>query len=343
MFFTLWRVKLVQARTLSKFAILLFSSVMSLSVAELALRFKGYRPWTYNQPDRNEPTMNEPDPILGWRSKEGSYLVPPYDPSGAETQYSLLASGLRKTSPKQNDTRDSRPKLIVVGCSYTQGWAISDEETYPWKLQNHFTKYEVLNYGNAGYSTYQSLLMLERVLPTAQNPTVVMYGFSDKHEVRNVAAVEWVRKLSMYSKRGHVNVPYVSRTAEGVLIRHAPEAYPSFPLRESSSLVALAESAYAELRGKKRTDDMREVTQRLILEMRDLTQRYGVKFVVVFLVVNEEAKNYYRKFLAENQISMIDCSHQLTDEMIVKGEGHPNGSMNAVWSACITASPNVTR
>lgn len=329
---------MLKARTLSKLAVLLVSTACSLCAAELALRLAGYRPWAYVQTDRNEPTMNEHDPVLGWRAKKGFHLMPPYDPSGVETHYSFLEGGLRKTSTGQTDVMDARPKIIVVGCSFTQGWAISDEETYAWKLQERFPAYEVLNYGTAAYSTYQSLLKLEQVLPATRGPKVVLYGFADKHEVRNVAAAAWVRKLSMYSKRAHVLVPYVSLGSEGHLVRHPPEAYPSFPLREYSSLVASAESAYAELRARGRTADMRVTTQRLLLQMRDLARRYGAEFVPVFLVINEETRDHYRKFLAQNQITAIDCARPLTEEMTVKGEGHPNGAMNSAWAACIADS-----
>jgi hypothetical protein len=298
----------------------------------------GYPPWTYVAADRNEPAMNEYDPTLGWKGKKGHFVVPPYDTSGEETRYSVLQGGLRKTSEGQTDVRDVRPKFIAVGCSFTEGWAISNEETYLWKLQEKFPGYEVLNYGTAAYSTYQSLLMLEQVLLEVRQPRTVLYGFSDKHEDRNVAAAAWVRKLSSYSKRGHLYVPYVSLDTRGQIIRHPPEAYPAFPLREYSSVVALAESAYAELRAKKRTTVKREATERLILQMRDLTQSHGAEFLMVFLVVNEEVKADYQRFLSENHITAIDCSRPLSKEMTVTGEGHPNGRLNSLWAACIADS-----
>ena len=326
---------MLKARALSKLAVLLVSAALSLCAAELVLRLTGYRPWAYVQADRNEPTMNEYDPVLGWRAKKGFYAVPPYDPSGSEAHYSFLEGGLRKTFAGQTDARDARPKFIAVGCSFTQGWAISDEETYAWKLQERFPAHEVLNYGTAGHGTYQSLLMLERLLPTARDPRVVLYGFYDKHEERNVAPAAWIRKLSMYSRRGHVFVPYVSPGPEGQLIRHPPEAYTVFPLREYSSMIALAESAYAELRAKERTAGRREATQQLILQMRNLARRYGAEFALVFLVADEKTKDHYQRFSAENRVTAIDCSRRLSEEMTVKGEGHPNGRMNSVWAACI--------
>ena len=53
---------------------------------------------------------------------------------------------------------------MVLGCSFVQGWALSDEETFAWKLQERFVRARVLNFGTAGYGTTQSLLALERYL-----------------------------------------------------------------------------------------------------------------------------------------------------------------------------------
>ena len=43
--------------------------------------------------------------------------------------------------------------LVVLN---TQGWAIDDNETYPWKLQKRYPSLNVLNYGTGGYGSYQS-------------------------------------------------------------------------------------------------------------------------------------------------------------------------------------------
>src|SRR5262249_12408647 len=57
------------------------------------------------------------------------------------------------------------PTALFIGCSFTQGWAISDQETFPWGVQEHFPAARVLNAGTAGYGTYQSLLGLSEPSP----------------------------------------------------------------------------------------------------------------------------------------------------------------------------------
>ena len=54
--------------------------------------------------------------------------------------------------------------------------------------------------------SYQSLLTLEEKLPELVNTNLVVYGFIEHHETRNVASAEWLSILKQYSKRRHVSV-----------------------------------------------------------------------------------------------------------------------------------------
>ncbi len=71
------------------------------------------------------------------------------------------ADGRRITSPAQEEKPDGRDQVVVVGDSLTYGYGLSDEETWPWLLQERLPCSRVLNYGAPGYGTYQCLLMLE--------------------------------------------------------------------------------------------------------------------------------------------------------------------------------------
>ena len=75
----------------------LLSFALAIALSEVLLRAAGFRPWVYSSKDLNEPTMLEPDAILGWQNKAGSYVVPPYHPSGQAIQITLLENGQRRT------------------------------------------------------------------------------------------------------------------------------------------------------------------------------------------------------------------------------------------------------
>ena len=306
--------------------------VLVLICSEIILRSTGHTPWRYVGIDSNEPTMHEPDPVLGWRNKEGKYTVPPYVRSGETTYVTFLNHGRRTTGPKESDARD---EFIIVGDSFTQGWAISDAETYPWKLQQSYPSLKVLNYGTGGYGTYQSLLVLERELPRMKSPALVVYGFFSQHEKRNVADDEWLRTLSRYSKRAHVFIPYATADDDGGLARHSPERFLALPLHERSATIAGIETLYMWMTAHRRGEQGRRVTETLLMEMNKLCEKYGAKFVTVILHADDETSSYYKSRLEKSHMEFIDCNYPLTEEMRVPGEGHPNGRMNSLWAQCI--------
>ncbi len=320
---------------LTNLALLLASTVLSLLAVEVGLRIAGHQPWQYIVHE-NEPTMHERDETLGWRNKAGKYEFPGYTVKRRrDIKVTFLGDGLRSTHPKQNNRRDDRPKLVIAGGSFTQGWGISDHRTYPWRVQKAFPGFEVLNYGTGGYGTYQTLLTLERALPTLNNPRVVIYGFMAHHQKRNVAPDNWLEMLSRYSNRSHVDLPYVTVGPEGELQRHPPEAYPALPFRDRLAMVHLLGKGIMRNQTKTRKRQARPVTEALLREMNDLSTRHGARFLVVLLEADEGTKEHYKNFLAEHDVPAIDCAFPMGKDMRIRREGHPNGKMNAKWASCL--------
>ncbi len=321
-------------RALTPVLLLLISSSLTIAGAEVIVRLLGHQPW---QPviHINEPTTHEFHSTLGWVNKAGDYHFAPYSPGEDEIRMTFLDTGLRRTHDEQSDIRDDRAKMIFVGGSFTQGLAISDHETYPWKLQKHFPSFEVLNYGTGGYGTYQSLLTLEHILPTISHPRIIVYGFIGHHVIRNIAPSHWLASLAKHSRRSHVFLPYATVENGNLLTRHKPAAYSAFPFRETFAIIALVERAFMKLKTYGRMDQKTLVTEKLVLEMQHLAAEHGSQFVIVLLYAGEKTRMHFRKFSEDNGMLTVDCAHPLTEEMVVKGEGHPNGAMNSKWASCI--------
>lgn len=316
--------------------IVIISFAISIIGVEMLLRTIGYQPWHNATLDKNEPTMHEYDPVLGWKNKEGYFQIPTYHPGGDEIHVTFLKNGMRRTCEHQGNVRDERPKIIFVGGSFTQGLAISDHETYSWKVQKAIPTSEVLNYGTGGYGTYQSLLVLEKILPTLKKPGIVVYGFIHHHESRNVASANWMGVLSRYSKRGHIYVPYVTLDKNDMLCRNQPEKYPSWPYKDRWAAITMVERKFVELKTSSREKQAGAVTKKLLLRMQELCHKHGAEFVIAILNLNDEVKADYMTFMKRNNLMVIDCAFPLTEVMKVKGEGHPNGRMNSKWAKGIT-------
>lgn len=108
----------IKKRVVFPVILLCVCAAVILVCCEILLRVTGHTPWRYGVLDRNEPTVHEPDSILGWRNKKGSYTIPPYLRGGEAIHLTFLEHGRRATGRLN---RDGRKKLILVGGSFTQG------------------------------------------------------------------------------------------------------------------------------------------------------------------------------------------------------------------------------
>jgi hypothetical protein len=316
--------------------VLVVGLVTGLLLSEIALRCLGYRAWQYRS-DKADTVIHQPDSDLGWISKPGTYILPPYDSTGRPIKYTFYADGSRATSLSPNTAYNNTPEIVIVGCSFSQGLAVSDNETYAWDLQTQFPNKKVLNYGTSGYGSYQSLLRLERTLPNLPNPKLVVYGFIENHEIRNVATAEWLESVSKVSTSSYdVYVPFVTLAENDALVRHKSKQYVKLPLREYSAVVVLLERVIMKLSNSEPRKAQQKVTDGLILEMKKVSESYGAKFMMVVLSAGAETLTHYTKYANQNNIAYANCSFSQTEDMTVKGEGiHPNGRMHALWAKCI--------
>lgn len=310
--------------------------VASLGLCETVLRLGGAEPWrapTLRPADEVAGTMFEEDHELGWRPRPGRYRQPPYAPDGTPITMTILPDGARATTASPDPSPVGT--ILLVGDSFTLGWAVSDDETFAWKLQARWPRAAVVNRAWAGYGTLQSLVVLERALPTMRRPVLVLYGFITHHEQRNVASPSWLEMLAAHSSTNNASVPYATLGDGTTVVRHEPASLPELPLRRRSALVGLLERAWFERAAARRTADRREVTDRLLLAMQDLATREGARFAVVLLTASEEGGEHYVEYLSAHGVDVVDCSIEVVPALRVPGEIHPNGVLHGMYADCI--------
>ena len=314
---------------------LLIGATASLALAELAVRARGHEPWSRIEKldDRPFAAMREPDPVKGWRNKPGRYESEPYAPGGSPSRVRILPDGSRATSL---DPPAAGPRVALVGGSFTFGQAISDEETLGWRLQERDPGRRYANFGVASYGTYQALLTLEELFAGDDPPRQVVYGYINHHPIRNVARSGWLRHLDRLSRTAQVKLPYCSLDGDG-LVRHAPEAYPAWPLRERLAAVNLVLDVVRDALHEPRFQDRQRITELILAEMRRLCEAHQARLTVALLENEERRARPITDFLAEEGFQAVDCRFPHTPDLIVQGEGHPNGEANRRWSECVAS------
>jgi hypothetical protein len=313
--------------------LVVFAVGLPLASAELLLRSRGYTAWRPYPRGRYQPTTVEPDPVMLWRNKPGHYDYPGYTPDEERITLTIEENGSRSvgfapTAP--------RARLAFVGDSITLGAAISDDETFAWKLQHRFPDVAFANYGVSGYGTYQSLLMMRRILAENPPPDLILYGFYNDHLQRNVQSYEWVA-IHDHNTRGVIS-PYCTVDAAGHLVEHAPEPLPRWPLRDVLASVYFLEQRYLRPSADRRAADAWPVAKLLLSEMDRAARERGVRFAVVVLMSRPAVSRQLMTYLHANGIRVVDCERKLKREWKVVNEGHPNGLMNTEWADCLGAA-----
>jgi hypothetical protein len=317
-----------------RFVLALATALVTLlalvGMVEVLSRATGHRPRVMVR--RPEPTIHVRDPVLGWRPVPGRYEFGPYAPGGAPVTVTIRPDGARAAAA---DPPTGRPSLLLLGCSFTMGWAVSDAETWAWRVQELRPDLEVVNHGVAGYGTVQALLLLEALLRSDHPPRRVLYGDIGA-ELRNIASPMWLAMLTATGSTAAT--PYCTLGRDGRLERHPPAAYPTFPLHDRLASVAVLERAWANFRHGGREATAQSVTELVIAEMAERCRMAGVGFSLAILTLPDPVRRARLDFARARGIDVIDCDAKLAPSDSVPGEGHPNASAHRRWGDCIATA-----
>ena len=317
------------------------ATLFALAVAEVGLRIAGRSPWHDPQRAFRNPPVLAHDPVLGWRTRPGVWWFGPYGKEQHWVSATIWPDGSRATGPAP---APDRPEILLVGCSFTMGWAVADDETWAWKLQELEPRVRITNRGVGGYGTYHALLLLEERLRAGERPAAILYGYVFLHDDRNVASANNLLGISMYSLEGMARTPYATLDPAGHVVRHPPTAWPAWPLHERLALVNEVERVYVEVGARRRTGAAFDTTNRLVAEMADVTRRNGIPFAMVNLLGHGPAfRPAQLDFMREHGIPVLDCDAARAPELkdgklhIIPDDGHPDAVVHAWWARCVSA------
>jgi lysophospholipase L1-like esterase len=162
-------------------ALALSSCLVALVVAELVLRAR--HPVPYMEPLTRQPR----DAWLGLLHTESDIPGLAYELVPGRTKHARGAwirtnsHGMRDDEPRSEDSGVRR--VVVLGDSFTFGFGVSGNETYPNVLERLLNessggdRFEVLNLGVGGYATRDAVLTLQHK-GMRWNPELVVLGYT---------------------------------------------------------------------------------------------------------------------------------------------------------------------
>lgn len=310
-------------------AILVLLSVALMTLAgEGIVRLLGYAPKSAAQVSHLEGSWAALDPKFGWVNKQGGHVS--FEPGAKVMNFS--ADHTRKII---GPPKDGAPELLFVGCSFTQGYGLEDQDTFASQLDRKLPSMKVVNFGTGGYSTYQSLLRLRQELDTDKNIRYVIYPFIEHHLERNVADASWVQALEFLDGSNFV-APHVRMHGDKM------EEFPghvesNWILETHSALIHLAHKSVIVLAHHVDRPEKVKVTRALVSDMANLAKSKGVPFLMVGL---DYADNNLASEIVDKDVRFVDCRFPsgLTPELRLGGTGHPNEEANKAWTQCILKS-----
>lgn len=191
--------------------------------------------------------------------------------------YHMTPDGHRRTPAPKSSQGD----VLCLGCSFTFGAGVEDDEAYPALLASkHWPTHHVYNCGVNGTGVGTALLLMEHWLKSRPAPAAALYGWIPNHSVRNQLRGSFHQGLGRWFPAFDVQ--------DGQLVRLGPMPHDDAALPDSH---ALTRKEY-------------ELTLVLFEELRGLCQKHDVPLYVLSL----ETPNYVMRRLAERGFQVIDVS-----------------------------------
>ena len=149
-------------KLVKKFTFSLLPLCIALSCGELAARMVNAPPCEAIVPDAGDWETMRGDPKLLWK------LEPNTEFRTGRDITRINSLGLRESLLPSQKKRANERRIIVTGDSSIYGWGVRDNETYAVFLEQELRKrlpfpVEVINMGVPGYSTEQTLKLLNEI------------------------------------------------------------------------------------------------------------------------------------------------------------------------------------
>ena len=184
----------------------IFMVIVTLFLVEFTLGLLIKRNASKAQTISQKPAIERPDhtqcivldDTLGYRARPNWHLQ--WQPSKEKNVLSFSTDTLsRRIVPTNDSSKVIRDKYaLFLGCSYTYGDGVSDNETMPFFFEQKANRFQAKNYGFMGYSPLQSLALFQhRSLrkEIKQPQGFAVYTYINDQIDRVIPASRWIELM----------------------------------------------------------------------------------------------------------------------------------------------------
>jgi hypothetical protein len=319
---------------LSRSRIVVFAvapSVMLLIVLEAAARFwlgPGFRGWLAlpvaittlagnTQRIAVDGPLVRPDRDIGYACLPGVHRVSVRSGTRSRSFTATIGQdGLRITSPGEQGA--DRPEVWILGCSFTWGYLLNDDETFPWIVQQGLPSARVRNFGCNGCGTIQQYLYLKRAAERQRRtPSIAVFVYNPFHLQRNTLSPSVVGEFrSQEASLGDPGYPVVELQRGGDLsVRMVPIFSP-----EAARIPPQSDARNSEL------------ARRIVTGIGKLCSAMRVR--PVFAVQSGSLNDELPVFAKGAGFELVDIAVPLTDSSYTFRplDPHPNARANRVYA-----------
>lgn len=300
--------------------------VLFLAVLEGILRLVGFKPYDL-------PTFTfevRPSPCFGNNDLRVNLILGKYDVA--------INKELKFTATHNNDScritsfinKDSLPYIAVLGCSYSYGTGVSDEETYPFMLNSKLANYDIVNYSVLSYGTVQHYLQLQEIFLQEDLSEIVIINYADFHEERNLLSRRYQYKLYQGYKlvNNQKNTLYypkliLLKDSFHVIQTDVLQQFKPFPFRNYLATANAIELMLANWSSKK-TDDS-EGSKLLLKQMNELCLAHNTTLIVADIDYASDSEEI-EKFCKNQNIAYVNISPNFEENGFrnLPYDNHPN-------------------
>lgn len=305
--------------------------------AEMFVRMKGMKPYKIGRPEiAIEPggKFYMKNALLGYTHLPGKFKIT------IKKDFSFLVTNkensYRLTQPiEQHDLFAEKNEIWIMGCSYTYGWALNDEDTFPWLLQKRIPEYKISNYGVCGYGNIHSLIQIKEFLKEKKKPAIIIVTYATFHDLRNTFSRIRRRAVSQWNFLGPLIQPYASLDKNGQLKLHRADeiVYKPWPFSRMLALAHYMENKYNNHEVK--IAQPFQVSQAIFLEISKICKENGIKLIVAGIKENNQNRmKRMLDFCKESGIATVDISVDVENEKYthLPYDAHPNELANLLYA-----------